>query len=89
MQMWMLGANHQTELRDHGGGAGRRTGRAKGDCNPIGRITSAGWTTQCSQGLDQQRRSVQGGIHDSRDIGSRAWPCLTSMGGEALGPVEV
>jgi len=85
----MLGANHQTELRDPGGGAGRRTEGAEGDSNPIGRITSAGQTTQCFQGLDHQPRSVQGGIHDSRFIGSRQWPYLTSVGRETLGPVEV
>jgi hypothetical protein len=37
MQMWMLGANHQTELGDLDGVAGGRTGRAEGDCNPKGR----------------------------------------------------
>jgi hypothetical protein len=49
---------------------------------------SAGRTTQCFQGLDYQPRSVQGGIHSSRYICGREWPCLTSIGGEALGPVE-
>jgi hypothetical protein len=35
-QMWMLGANHQTEFREPAGG--RRTGGgAEGDCNSIGR----------------------------------------------------
>jgi hypothetical protein len=34
MQIWMLGANHQTELKEPGG----RTGLAEVDCNPIGRI---------------------------------------------------
>jgi hypothetical protein len=37
MQMWMLGANHHTDLRDPGGGTGRRTGEEERDCNPIGR----------------------------------------------------
>ena len=41
----------QVEHMDHGGGAGKRTGGADGDCNSIGRTMSAGWTTQCSQGL--------------------------------------
>jgi len=58
--MWMLVANYQIELRDAGGGAGRRTGGAKGDCNSIGRTTSAGRITQCSQGLDHQPRNVPG-----------------------------
>ena len=46
-------------------------------------------TTQNSQGLDHQPRSVLGGIHGSRYICSRGCPCLTSMGGESFGPVEV
>jgi hypothetical protein len=37
MQMWMLGANHQTELRNPGGGVGRRTEGAEGHWNLIGR----------------------------------------------------
>jgi hypothetical protein len=41
MQKKMLEANHQTELREPVGGAaegaGGRTRRAEGDCNPIGR----------------------------------------------------
>ena len=78
----------QTELRDPGGGASGTTRGAVGDGNPIGRA-SAGQTTQCCQGLDHQPRSVQGGIHDSRNICSRGWPCLTSMGVKALSPVEV
>jgi hypothetical protein len=61
MQMWMLGANHQTELREPGQGADRGTGGAEGDCNPIGRTKSACQTTQCSQSLDHQPRSVQDG----------------------------
>jgi hypothetical protein len=60
MQMWILAVNHQTELRDPGGGAGRRTGGAEGNCNLIGRTISAGWTTEFSQGVDHQPRSVQG-----------------------------
>jgi hypothetical protein len=35
MQMWMLVANHQTELREPGAGADRRTGGEKGDYNHI------------------------------------------------------
>ena len=42
-----------------------------------------------SQGLDRQPRSVQEGIHSSRYICSRGWLCMTSMGGETLGPVEI
>jgi len=50
----MLGANHPTDVGDPGGGAGRRTRGAEGDCTPIGRSMLAGWTTQCLQGLDNQ-----------------------------------
>jgi hypothetical protein len=70
-------------------GAGRRTEGGEGDCNPIGRTTLDGQTTQCSQRLDHQPRSVPGGIHVSRHIYNRRWLCLTAMGGEVLGPVEV
>jgi len=41
MQMWMLGANHQTELRDPGGAAVTGTAEGEGYCNPIGRKTLA------------------------------------------------
>jgi hypothetical protein len=78
----------ETKLRGSDTGAVGRSGGAEGGCNPIGK-TSAGGTTQCSQELDHHLRSVQRGIHGSRYICSRGWPCLTSMGGEALGPVEV
>jgi hypothetical protein len=87
MQMWMLTTNHQSEFRDHSGGAGRRNGGSEGDCNSIGRTMLAGWT-QCSQELDHQPRSLQGGIHGYRYICSRGWPSLTSMLGEVFGPVE-
>ena len=46
MQMQMLGSNHQNELWDPGGEAGRRTRGVEGDCNPIRRTTSTGWITQ-------------------------------------------
>jgi hypothetical protein len=48
MHMWMLGANHLTELRDLCGGAGRRTRGTEGNCNPLGKTMSAGQTIQCS-----------------------------------------
>jgi hypothetical protein len=81
--MWMLGAPYQTELRDPSGGADRRTGGVEGDCKPIGRIRAC-QTSQCSQGL-----AHQGGIHGYRYICRRGWPCLASVGGDILGPVEV
>jgi hypothetical protein len=39
MQMQMLGANLQTELKEPGGRGGRGTGKAEGDCNSIGKTT--------------------------------------------------
>jgi len=39
MQMWMLEANHQTELRKPGWGACGRTGGVEGYYNPVGRTT--------------------------------------------------
>jgi hypothetical protein len=39
MEMQMLGANHHIEFRETGGGAGRRTGGAEGDCSPIRKTT--------------------------------------------------
>jgi hypothetical protein len=39
MQMQMLGASHQSELREPGGGVGRKTRGAEGDYNPIRRTT--------------------------------------------------
>jgi hypothetical protein len=71
------------------GGAGRKTGGAEEDCNFIGRITSAGWTTQCSQRLDHQLRSAHREIYGSRYICSIRWLFLTSMVWEALVPVAV
>ena len=71
-------------------GTWRKDWRSKGVLHLTGRTTLAGWTTQYSQGLDHQPRSVQGSrIDGSRSICSREWPCLTSMGGEALCSVEV
>jgi hypothetical protein len=52
MEMWMLGANHKTEVKEPVEGAGRRTRIAEGDCKPIRTTTWAGLTTQFSQSLD-------------------------------------
>jgi hypothetical protein len=38
-QKQMIGAKPQAELREPSRRAGRRTGGAEGDCNPIGRTT--------------------------------------------------
>ena len=37
MHVWMLGANHQAELRDPGGGADGRPGGTESHCNPLGK----------------------------------------------------
>jgi len=52
----------------------------------IRRTTLPDLTTQFSQSLDHQPRSVPGGIPDSKYVCNRGWPCLTATGGEALGP---
>jgi hypothetical protein len=49
---------------------------------------SINWTTQSSQGVKHQPESIHGGIHGLRYICNKEWPYLTSMGEEALGPVE-
>jgi hypothetical protein len=40
--------------------AGKRTGGVEGDCNPIGRTTSAGQITQCSQRLEPPTKEGTG-----------------------------
>ena len=61
----------------------------KGFYNPIGRTTiSTNQTPHSSQGLNHQPKSTHGGTHGSSCICSRGWPCGTSKGGEALGPVK-
>jgi hypothetical protein len=46
-------------------------------------------TPQSSQGLNYQLKGTHGRTHGSTCICSRGWPCRTSMGEEALGPVKV
>jgi hypothetical protein len=57
VQMWILRRSRQPELRELGRGAGRKSGGAKGDCNPIEISTLAGWTTQCSQSTGTSSKS--------------------------------
>jgi hypothetical protein len=58
--MQILTANHWTEPRDPSGRV-RETEGAEGDCNPIGRTTiSTNQTTQSSQGLNHQPKSIHG-----------------------------
>jgi len=53
----------QTTIRLNSGsrGAGRRTGGAEGDSNPIRKATSAVWTTQFPEGLHHQQRVYREG----------------------------
>jgi len=51
----------EVRVRDPGGGAGGRFEGAEENYNFIKR-TSTGWTTQTSQGLDHQPRSILEGI---------------------------
>ena len=84
--MRMFRVNHQTEIREPVGGAGRRTGGiglSRG-LQPHWK-SNIGLITQFYQSLDHQPR----GIHGTRYICSRGWPCLTATGGEALGSGEV
>ena len=43
---------------------------------------------QSSQGLNHQPKSAHRRTHGSSHICSRGWPCCSSVGGEALGPVK-
>ena len=45
-------------------------------------------TPQSSQELSHQPKSTHGRTHGSNLICGRGWPCQTSMGGDALGPVK-
>jgi hypothetical protein len=59
------------------------------DCNLIRRTSlSTNRTFQSSQGLNHQPKSTHGGTVGPSRICSRRWPCLASMGEEALGPVK-
>jgi len=88
--MQILIAIHLSEPGDPSGRARGRTEGANGDCNPKGRpIILTNQTTQSSQGLSHQPESIHGWTHGSSYIYSRGWPCLTSMGGEALGSAKV
>jgi hypothetical protein len=69
--MQILRGNHHTEPGDSSGRARKRTERAEGDFNPIRRAILTNWTTQISQGLNHQPKSIHGRIQDSRDIYSR------------------
>jgi hypothetical protein len=52
---------------------GKRTEGAEEDCNPIRITVSISWTTQSSQGLNQQPKSILRRSQDSSYICSREW----------------
>jgi hypothetical protein len=60
--------------------------------NPIGRTTlstNQNLPTLRAPGTKSPTKEyTRGGTHGSSCICSRGWPCLASMGGEALGPVN-
>jgi hypothetical protein len=68
IQMQILTTKHQTEPRDPNARARGRTEGAEGDCSPIRRTISTNWTTQSSQGLNYQKKSIHGGSQVSRYI---------------------
>lgn len=70
----MFSTNHWTENGAPNGGVRKRTNGAEGTFNPIGRSANQNCT--------------HGGSLSSSHICSRGWPYLTSMRGEALGPVK-
>jgi hypothetical protein len=52
-----------------------------------GAKVSTDQTPQSSQGLNHKLKSTYGGAHVSGRVCGRGWPCWTSVGGAALGPV--
>jgi hypothetical protein len=63
--MQILTANHWVKPGDPNGRARERTEGAEVECNPIRRTISTNWTTQSSQGLIQELKSIHGGSQDS------------------------
>jgi hypothetical protein len=63
-----------------------------------GGSNSVNWPDSCftlspptplsSQGRDHQPKSTHGATNGTGHICDRGWPCWTSVGGEALGPVK-
>ena len=88
IQVQILTANNQTEPGDSNGRVGGRAEGVEEDGNPIWRTILINWTTQSSQGLNHQPKSIHRGIHSSRYTCSREWTSLISVGGEALSPME-
>jgi hypothetical protein len=86
--MQILTAKQWTEPEDAIGRARGRTKGTDGDYNLIARKVSTNWTTQITQELNHQPKSIHGRSQDSRYICSRGWHYLISIGAEALGPME-
>ena len=87
-QVQTLTANVWTEPRDPNGRVTGRSEGTKGDFDPIAR-TATDQTSQSSQGLNHQLKSIHGWVHGSSYIQSRGLPYLTSMRREVLVPVKV
>jgi hypothetical protein len=75
----VLAANHWAEHRVPNGGAREKTQGAEGVCSPLGGGTI---------GTNQYTPEISGINQGSSCIRSRGWTCLSSMGGEALGPMK-
>jgi hypothetical protein len=69
--MQILTLNHQIETGEPSGRARGRTEGTEGDYNLIGRTISTNWTTQSSQRINHQPKSIHKGIHGSKYICSR------------------
>jgi hypothetical protein len=88
-QMQILTVSHWTEPGDSNRRVRERDEEAKGDCNPMERRTvSINGTPQNSQGISHQPRSIHGQVCGPCYIYSRGQPCLSSVGGDVLGPLE-
>jgi hypothetical protein len=87
MQMWMLEANLQTELRDPMRELAEGLEELKGLQPHRKNIIS--WPDHPVLPGTSNQGVYREGIHDSKYICSRGWPCLAAMEGEALGPLKV
>jgi hypothetical protein len=68
----------------------RRGWRSWGVCSPMEGVTvSIGQTYQSSQELDHEQKNIHEVTHGTGHICGRRWPCWTSVGREALGPVGI
>jgi hypothetical protein len=73
---------------NHGVPNGGAKESAKGAEGVYSSIGGTNQYSQSSQGLNHQPKSTHGRTHGSSRICSTEWPCRTSMGEEALGPVK-